>query len=83
MTKATKDKSGRSEYFVPITGRCRRNMLRQDIQQFKAERYLREAKRRARLKRIIEPKQGSSWLKSLTKNIKSLLTTPADFLGGK
>jgi len=48
MTKATKDKSGRSEYFVPVTGRCRRNMMRQDIKQFKAERFMREAAKRAR-----------------------------------
>jgi len=74
MTKATKDKSGKSTYFVPVTGRCRRNMLRQDIQQFKAERYLREAAKRKRLKKIINvPKQGT-WLNTFTSKIKSLLS---------
>ncbi len=78
MTKATKDKSGKSEFFVPVTGRCRRNMLRQNIKQFKLERFLREEKKRARLKKIInKPKQGT-WLNKFTKKIKSFLS-PARF----
>jgi len=85
MTKATKDKSGKSEYFVPVTGRCRRNMLRIDVKQFKAERYMREAAKRARLKKIIdEPKQGTrlnSFISKLNK-IKNWLS-PANLLRGK
>ena len=73
MTKATKDKSGKSKYFVPVTGRCRRNMLRQNIQQFKAERYLREAAKRKRLKKIVEPKQETQ-LKTFISKIKSLMS---------
>ena len=74
MTKATKDKSGKSTYFVPVTGRCRRNMMRQDIKQFKAERFMREAAKRARLKKIINvPKQGT-WLNTFISKIKSLLS---------
>jgi len=84
MTKATKDKSGKSTYFVPVTGRCRRNMLRQDVKQFKIERYMCEAARRAKFKKITEHKretQLNDFVSKLNK-IKNWLS-PANFLRGK
>jgi len=78
-SKREKQANGKSEAFAPVTGRCRRNMLRIDVKQFKMERFIRESAKRARLKKIIEPKRGTK-IKNFTSKIKNLLS-PVKFFG--
>jgi len=65
---------GKSELFVPVTGRCRRNMMRIDVAQFKAERFIRNAAKRARLKKITNVAERGTQSKTVVDKIKGLLS---------